>query len=95
MRFPHFLLPFLFFPFLSPIKCFKKKMYIYIKHTYFKLSKALFNEHHVDLIYEAHIHSYERTYPMVNGNATQFNYDSPTAPVYIIQVNEERLLSPV
>jgi hypothetical protein len=27
---------------------------------------------------------------MVNGNATQFNYDSPTAPVYIIQVNEKR-----
>jgi 3',5'-cyclic AMP phosphodiesterase CpdA len=47
--------------------------------------EAMFNEHHVDLIFEAHVHSYERSFPMVNGSATQFDYDIPTAPVYIVQ----------
>lgn len=39
----------------------------------------------VSMVITGHIHSYERTYPMYNGTATQYSYDRPSSPVYIMQ----------
>ena len=38
----------------------------------------------VDVILAGHEHSVEFTWPVKNGAATAFNYNSPTAPVYVI-----------
>ena len=40
----------------------------------------------VDLVITAHMHGYERSYPMRNGTVTRKDYNSPTAPVYVVQV---------
>jgi hypothetical protein len=44
----------------------------------------LFFEQGIDLIIEAHEHSYERLWPVFNETVTQFNYTNPLAPVHII-----------
>eukprot|EP01103_Thecamoeba_quadrilineata_P009929 TRINITY_DN2034_c0_g1_i4.p1 TRINITY_DN2034_c0_g1~~TRINITY_DN2034_c0_g1_i4.p1 ORF type:complete len:366 (-),score=59.14 TRINITY_DN2034_c0_g1_i4:38-1135(-) len=44
----------------------------------------LFFEQGIDLIIEAHEHSYERLWPVFNETVTQFNYSNPLAPVHII-----------
>ncbi|XP_045176681.2 acid phosphatase type 7-like isoform X2 [Mercenaria mercenaria] len=46
--------------------------------------EPLFNAQGVDLVIEAHEHSYERLYPMYNGEVERFNYTNPRAPVHII-----------
>jgi len=46
--------------------------------------EPLFNKYGVDLILEAHEHSYERMWPVYNGVVTQFDYNNPKAPVHII-----------
>jgi len=45
----------------------------------------IFYNNKVDVVVTAHVHDWERTYPLYKQNATQFNYDSPTAPVYLVQ----------
>jgi hypothetical protein len=44
----------------------------------------LFKQYGVDVFFSGHVHSYERTYPIYKGKATQHNYVDPQAPVYII-----------
>lgn len=40
----------------------------------------------VDLVLNAHVHSYERTLPLYNGSSTQADYAPPrAAPVYVVQ----------
>lgn len=50
-------------------------------------SKAedLLMKYQVNMVIQGHIHSYERTYPMYQSQATSLNYDAPTAPVYVVQ----------
>ena len=48
-------------------------------------AEAMLDDRHVALIFGGHIHSYERSYPMAQWNATQLNYDAPNAPVYVVQ----------
>ena len=38
----------------------------------------------VDLVIEAHEHSYERLWPVYKGNVYQENYHNPEAPVHIV-----------
>merc|ERR1711907_497631 len=38
----------------------------------------------VDVIVEAHEHSYERLWPVYNETVTQKNYINPSAPVHVI-----------
>ena len=52
-------------------------------HAHFRL-EDLFFDNGVDLIIEAHEHSYERFWPMHRGHVTAKNYENPTAPVHII-----------
>lgn len=42
-------------------------------------------KYQVNLVIAGHVHSYERTYPMYQSQATSFDYEAPTAPVYILQ----------
>jgi acid phosphatase type 7 len=44
----------------------------------------LFNKYGVDVIFEAHEHSYERLWPVFNETVTQNNYTNPLAPVHLI-----------
>ncbi|KJE97695.1 iron/zinc purple acid phosphatase-like protein [Capsaspora owczarzaki ATCC 30864] len=44
----------------------------------------LFFEYGVDLVIEAHEHSYERLWPVYNETVTQHDYINPRAPVHII-----------
>lgn len=46
--------------------------------------EKLFYDGGVDVIVEAHEHSYERFWPMYQGEVTQYNYHNPQAPVHII-----------
>lgn len=48
-------------------------------------AESTLNQHHVDLVFGGHVHSYERTFPMENWNATQFDYNAPASPVYVVQ----------
>jgi acid phosphatase type 7 len=48
-------------------------------------AESMFYQQHVNLVLTGHVHSYERTYPVWNDTATQFTYDAPAAPVYILQ----------
>ena len=48
-------------------------------------AEDMFNEYKVNLVITGHVHAYERTYPIYKSSATQFNYTSPSAPVYIMQ----------
>ena len=38
----------------------------------------------VDIILEAHEHSYERLWPVFNGTVTAKNYMDPAAPVHLV-----------
>ena len=38
----------------------------------------------VDIVIGAHLHNYERTYPVYQESAVQTNYSSPSAPVYAV-----------
>jgi len=49
-----------------------------------KTFEDLFNKYGVDIILEAHEHSYERLWPVFNETVTQFNYSNPLAPVHLI-----------
>ena len=52
-----------------------------------KLSYSLepvFMKYGVDLVIEAHEHSYERLWPVYKGNVYQENYNNPKAPVHIV-----------
>lgn len=44
----------------------------------------LFFEQGIDLILEAHEHSYERLWPTFNETVTQHNYTNPLAPIHLI-----------
>ncbi|KAI9918261.1 hypothetical protein PsorP6_011446 [Peronosclerospora sorghi] len=51
----------------------------------------LFIKYEVDLVFQAHVHAYERTYPIAKGKAIKDGvstdktiYDNPQAPVYVI-----------
>jgi len=46
--------------------------------------ETLFFEYGVDVIIEAHEHSYERLWPVYNETVTAFNYNNPAAPVHLI-----------
>jgi len=46
--------------------------------------EKLFYDNGVDIIIEAHEHSYERLWPVYNETVTQYNYVNPQAPVHLI-----------
>ena len=46
--------------------------------------EPVFMKYGVDLIIEAHEHSYERLWPVYKGNVYQENYSNPKAPVHIV-----------
>ena len=46
--------------------------------------EPLFFQYGVDLIIEAHEHSYERLWPVFNDTVTAHNYINPKAPVHLI-----------
>lgn len=46
--------------------------------------EPLFMEHGVDLCVEAHEHSVEMVYPLVNGTVTQKDFVNPRAPVHLV-----------
>lgn len=49
----------------------------------FQVEQTLYSNG-VDLVLGAHEHGYERMFPTYNGAATSTNYNSPTAPVYVV-----------
>lgn len=50
----------------------------------FSSLEPLFFQYGVDLIIEAHEHSYERLWPVYNDTVTAHNYINPKAPVHLI-----------
>ena len=38
----------------------------------------------MDLVLQAHVHDYERTWPVAKGKAVALNYSDAPAPVYIV-----------
>jgi len=48
-----------------------------------KAFENLLYKYNVDIYFGAHIHSYERLYPIYNGNITSYNYINPLSTVYI------------
>lgn len=52
----------------------------YLQH---KEEDLLYNNK-VDLHFQSHVHGYERTWPMYRDQPVQTSYDSPAAPVYIV-----------
>ena len=46
--------------------------------------ERLFDQYGVDLILEAHEHSYERLYPVYDTHTTQYDYINPLAPTHIV-----------
>ena len=46
--------------------------------------EPLFFQYGVDIIIQAHEHSYERLWPVFNDTVTAHNYSNPRAPVHII-----------
>jgi hypothetical protein len=38
----------------------------------------------VDLVVQAHVHDYERSWPIMKGEPTAHNYEKPAAPVYVV-----------
>lgn len=48
-------------------------------------AEDLFVDNSVDLVLTAHVHDYERSYPVINSTKMQSDFTSPSAPVYIVQ----------
>jgi len=48
-------------------------------------AEEIFQKYQVNLVLTGHVHSYERTFPVYHNEATSFDYEAPTAPVYILQ----------
>lgn len=46
--------------------------------------EEMFHRHGVDLVIQAHMHSYERMWPVYRGRPTAFNYNNPKSPVHIV-----------
>ncbi|CAB3977176.1 Iron zinc purple acid phosphatase [Paramuricea clavata] len=46
--------------------------------------EPVFMKYGVDVVIEAHEHSYERLWPVYQGKVYQENYNNPTAPVHIV-----------
>lgn len=47
----------------------------------------IMEQYHVDVYDAGHVHSYEVTWPVLNGSATATNYTDPTGIVYITEGN--------
>ena len=52
-----------------------------------KRFEDLFYSQGVDIIFEAHEHSYERSWPVFNGEVHEKTYSNPTAPIHIISAS--------
>ena len=52
--------------------------------VFFFSLEPLFFQYGVDIIIEAHEHSYERLWPVFNDTVTAHNYSNPKAPVHLI-----------
>ena len=59
-------------------------MLVYVMSTLAFSLEPVFYDSGVDLIIEAHEHSYERLWPVYNETVTAKNYSDPKAPVHII-----------
>ena len=46
--------------------------------------EATLDDGGVDIVVQGHVHDYERSLPMRNGQPVAMNYSSPTAPVYVV-----------
>jgi len=46
--------------------------------------EAIFNETRTDLLLFAHMHDYERFYPVYNSEIISTDYTSPTVPIYVV-----------
>ncbi|XP_029186649.2 acid phosphatase type 7-like isoform X1 [Acropora millepora] len=54
-------------------------------HSVVKKSlEPLFFQYGVDIIIQAHEHSYERLWPVFNGTVTDHSYNNPKAPIHLI-----------
>ncbi|XP_067052534.1 acid phosphatase type 7-like isoform X3 [Acropora muricata] len=49
-----------------------------------KSLEPLFFQYGVDIIIQAHEHSYERLWPVFNGTVTDHSYNNPKAPIHLI-----------
>ena len=49
-----------------------------------KKLEALYIGAGVDLVVQGHVHDYQRTWPVADGQPTAHNYSRPTAPVYVV-----------
>jgi hypothetical protein len=47
----------------------------------------LFMKYKVDVVFQAHVHAYERSYPVFNNQVTSKDYNSPPSPFYITSAN--------
>ncbi len=47
-------------------------------------AEGTFNANGVDLVIQAHMHGYERSWPLKDGVVVAQNYTNPTAPVYVV-----------
>ena len=45
----------------------------------------VFKEYGVDLVLSGHVHAYQRSFPVYKNEVTTMSYDSPDAPVYVMQ----------
>ncbi|ETO23065.1 acid phosphatase AphA [Reticulomyxa filosa] len=48
-----------------------------------KSFEPLFLKYSVDAYITGHVHAYDRTYPIIDGQVVQYNYTNPGAPVHI------------
>jgi hypothetical protein len=46
--------------------------------------EAQFIKAGIPLVLEAHMHGYERSYPVANGQVVSTNYSNPAAPTYVV-----------
>ena len=58
-----------------------KPVFVFV---FFFSLEPLFFQYGVDIIIEAHEHSYERLWPVFNDIVTAHNYSNPKAPVHLI-----------
>jgi hypothetical protein len=48
-------------------------------------AEDIYMKYHVDLVITGHVHDYERTLPIYQGNVTSTSYDNAPSPVHIVQ----------